>query len=176
LQLAPSSFGLQPYKILNVASPNLREKLKPASWNQSQVTEASQFYVLCARTDIDSKLVDDYINLAAKIRGVTTESLQGHTQVMQGFITGMDIENLIIWAKKQAYIALGFLLDAAAQHGIDACPMEGFDAKAYDEILNLQAKNLTATVACAVGLRASDDAYANLKKVRVAKKDLILNL
>lgn len=176
MQLAPSSFGLQPYKIVNVTAEDLREQLKTASWNQTQVTEASHFYVVCAQTNIDIKFVEDYIKLTTETRNVSTETLETYAQVMKNFVTGMTSENLISWAKNQAYIVLGFLLDAAAQNNIDACPMEGFDAKAYNEILNLKAKNLTAVVACAIGFRASDDTYASLKKVRVAKEHLVLKL
>jgi nitroreductase/dihydropteridine reductase len=83
---------------------------------------------------------------------------------------------LEIWAKNQAYIVLGFLLDAAAQNNIDSCPMEGFDSDKYDEILNLKEKNLKSVVVCPVGFRSNEDLYANLPKVRVSKADFVIEV
>ena len=174
LNLAPSSYGLQPYKVIKVKGSELKTKLREVSWDQSQVTDCSVYYILCARTDVDSKIVSDYIENISKTRGVEKSTLSDYEQMMNGAISHMSEDQKIEWAKKQTYIALGFLLDACAQNGLDSCPMEGYDSKKYDEILGLKDLHLTSSVACAVGKKSDDDKYSELPKVRVDLKDLII--
>jgi nitroreductase len=174
LVLTPSSFGLQPYKFIKVVTPELKVKLQAASWNQPQVASASVLYVLCARKDVNQEMVQKYIEQIVKVRGVAKESLSGYEQMMTGFVQGLNDDQKVEWAKKQVYIALGFLLDAAAQNGLDSCPMEGFDAKAYSEILGLDKTNLIPTLVCPVGMRSKEDTSANYPKVRLSTEDLIL--
>lgn len=175
LNLAPSSYGLQPYKIVKVKGSELKQKLREVSWDQAQVTDCSIYYILCARTDIDTSLVTDYVLNIANTRSVSEESLEGYKQMMNGAIQSMSDEQKIEWSKKQAYIVLGFLLDACAQNNLDACPMEGYDSTKYDEILGLKELGLTSAVACAVGKRSKEDVYADLPKVRLNINDLIIN-
>ena len=66
--------------------------------------------------------------------------------------------------KNQVYIALGVFLNECAHRKIDACPMEGFDPKKFDEILELPKEGLESVVLCAVGYRAVDDQYAQTQK------------
>lgn len=174
LVLTPSSFGLQPYKFVKVKNAELKQKLREVSWDQSQVTDCDEYYVLCARTDINQQMIKDYIQLIATTRNIETTNLEGYEQLMLGMEQSLSNDEKIIWAQRQVYIALGFLLDAAAQNNIDACPMEGFDAKAYDEILGLNDLNLIATVACAIGFRSSEDVYANYAKVRLDTNSLVI--
>ncbi len=164
--LSASSYGLQPYEFVIVSNPAIREKLKAAAWNQSQVTDASHLIVIAARIDLDDKFVNTYIETVASTRGIPVTSLDGYKGMMLGFVTGHNAAEKIIWAQKQAYIALGTLLVSAAVHKIDACPMEGFDPKAYDDILGLNAMHLTATLVVPVGHRHADDKSAHYKKVR----------
>jgi nitroreductase len=174
LRLSPSSFGLQPWKFIVVTDPQIRKLLKEHSWNQSQVADASHLIVLCARTDLDEKLVKSFIEHTAKIRGVSKESLLHYEQMILGTRKSMSDQAALEWAKKQVYIALGFLMEAAALKKIDTCPMEGFDASKYDEILGLKKENLTAAVLCPIGYRSMDDKYASLKKVRFERSQVLL--
>jgi len=170
LRLAPSSYGLQPWKFIVITNPELRKKLREHAWNQPQVTDASHLIVLAARTDLDEKYVKEYVGELARLRNIPVSSLKGYDDMMTGFVKGTSKEELIHWAKKQVYLALGMLLEAAALKRIDACPMEGFDAQKFDEVLEL--KNLTAAVLCTIGYRSPDDPAAKLEKVRF--KDVFL--
>jgi nitroreductase len=80
------------------------------------------------------------------------------------------------WAARQAYIALGNFLDAAALLGVDACPMEGFNPAEFDKILELQSKNLSAVVLATAGYRSSSDSYATNRKVRFDRDELIVRV
>jgi len=175
LVLTPSSFGLQPWKFVIVKDPAVREKLVPVSWGQRQVADASHFVVLAIKRDLSQDDIDTYLDRIAEVRGVSRDSLASYRGMMVGsLIQGMDSDARDHWATRQAYIALGTLLNSAALLGIDACPMEGFERSQYDEILGLKGRGLGAVVACALGYRASTDKYAALKKVRFPREELLL--
>ncbi len=173
LRISPSSFGLQPWKFIVVENKELREKIKIAAWNQSQVTDASHLIVLCAKKDITSKDITHYIEEIAKKRGISAESLKGFEDMMVGFRNNLDKEKTCEWSKKQVYLAEGFLLSACAMKKIDACPMEGFNPMEVNKILELENKELTSVLLCPIGYRANDDSTANYIKVRFDTKEII---
>ena len=174
LRLAPSSFGLQPWKFVVVRDEALRKELKAHSWNQPQITDASELVVLCALKNLDEAYVKDFVRQIAETHGVSPESLKDYEGMMLGFIKNQTAAQLTEWMKRQLYIALGFLMYAASEKRIDSCPMEGFDSKKYDEILKLGEQGLQSVVLCTLGYRAKDDAYASLKKVRLAPKEVLV--
>lgn len=174
LRLAPSSFGLQPWKFVIVKDPQTRQRLKGHAWNQPQVTDASDLFVLCALTGMDEQYIRDFIEQTARQRGIAVEGLKSYEDMMSGFVKSLPPQDLQNWMKRQVYIALGMLLSECAHRKIDACPMEGFDGKKVDEVLGLAAEGLTAVAMCPVGYRASDDLSANAKKVRFDAKDVFI--
>lgn len=176
VQLSPSSIGIQHYKVLVIENPEVRAKLREAGNNQSQITDASQLFVFAATIDYTQQHAKEHIDLVAKTRKVSRESLAGFENMINGATSSRSAEQRLIWSQKQAYIALGVLLTAAADLGIDATPMEGFNAAMFDEILGLPEKGLTATVIAAVGFRAEDDAYSKLAKVRRPKNELFIHI
>lgn len=175
LQLSPSSFGLQPYKFVQVKNPELRAKLREVSWGQPQITDASELFVLCRIDMIDTAYAEKFIEMTAKTQGGDVANYDGLKGMIMGFVEAQTPETFAPWADKQVYLALGNLLTSCAMMGIDASPMEGFDKSKYDEILDLPAKGLHSTVVCAVGMRG-DDKYAGAKKVRYPQEELFLSL
>jgi nitroreductase len=177
LQLTASSLGLQPWRIVVVTNAEIRRKLIDFSWGQKQITDASHLVVFAARTNLGAADIEAYMNRIATVRGVTRQSLAGFESMVTGsVIQGMDASARTQWATRQAYIALGNFLTSAALLGIDACPMEGFQAAQYDEILGLTAKGLTAVVLATAGYRLQSDPSATLKKVRLPKEELFLRI
>ena len=174
LRLTPSSFGLQPWKFIVVRDAALREQLKPASWGQGQVTEASHLIVLAVMKQITPEYVDHFVESIATTRAVTTESLKGYRGMMLKSLTGKTEAETVQWASLQAYIALGSLMTAAALRGIDTCPMEGFERDKYDDILGLAPLGLTTAVVCPVGHRSAQDKYAAMAKVRFPRSELVI--
>jgi nitroreductase/dihydropteridine reductase len=158
---APSSFGLQPYKIFAVTNKELKEKLKPVSYNQSQVTECQTLFIFCARTDVDVR-AEEYLNATG------AESVR---DMLMGFIGYLPDKTA--WAAKQAYIALGFGLAAAAEHKIASCPMEGFSSAEVAKILELPT-NLVPVVYLAVGEATDED--GTYPRFRFSESDLIQTL
>ena len=172
LILTPSSFGLQPWEFVLVENPSIREQLVKFSWNQRQVADASHLLVIAIRTDIDAKWVDRFVSRVEEIRG-DQGAFTGYRDMMAGFVSNLDEDGVKQWAKLQTYIALGQFMTCAALMEIDACPMEGFVADQYDEILGFKDKNLTTAVLCPAGYRSDEDKYAHLPKVRFPKDQMI---
>ena len=172
LILSPSSFGLQPWHFVVVSNSKIKQKLQIVSWNQAQVGDCSHLFVLCARTNLDQNDGDKLIQLTADNAGIPVESLGQYAGMISGFLDSKTAEELTNWSQKQVYIALGFLMSMAASLGLDSCPMEGFDPNAYNEILDLSSQGLTATLVLPIGYRG-DDKYANAKKTRYSKEELV---
>ncbi|MBL8761944.1 MAG: NAD(P)H-dependent oxidoreductase [Phycisphaerae bacterium] len=170
--LAPSSYGLQPWTFVVVTDSAVREKLRAVSWNQPQITDASHLVVFCAKSNLVRADVDRYIDRIARVRGVSRDALAGFRDMMLGTVEAPGADHLH-WNQRQVYIALGFFLSAAAMLGVDACPMEGFDAARYNEILGLSSQGLSATVLAAAGYRSAGDPSASMKKVRFDASDVI---
>ncbi len=166
IQLAASSWGLQLYKILDIRNPEIRQQLRPHSWDQSQITDASHLFVFCSHTSVSDQDTDDYIAKKAKLQGVSVEDLKGYADFMKMKINEKSQDEIIPWTEKQTYIALGNALIACAEMKIDSTPMEGFDAGKYNEILGLTDKGLTASVVLAVGYRHSEDSTQDHPKIR----------
>lgn len=173
LVLTPSSFGLQPWKFLVVENPAVRAKLQADSWNQPQVTDASHFVVLTARTDLVSADVDAWISRLSEVQGTPLEALGQLKGMIAGFAEKMSDEDRHFWNIRQCYIALGQLMASAAVLGIDACPMEGISAAGYDRVLGLEGSGYATVVACALGYRAESDKYATMPKARFDRAKVI---
>ena len=174
LVLTPSSYGLQPYRFVVISVPELRKRLRAASWDQPQVTDASHFVVFARKLAITEADVEKFLGLVVGTRGSARDSLQGYYEMMVGdLLKGPRSEWIGEWAARQTYIALGNLLTSAALLGVDACPIEGLEPARYDEILGLAAKGYGTTNVCALGYRAEDDRYASAKKVRFPSNELI---
>ena len=176
LRLSASSFGLQPWKFVVLQDREKREPLVEHSWGQRQVVDASVLIVLCRPSSFGEEDIDRFIEDTAQTRSVETDSLQGFSDVMKGFVSRMDEAQLAQWMEKQIYLALGNLLTACAVEGVDSCPMEGFSSPEYDKILGLTDLGLTSVVLCPVGYRAEGDKYASLAKVRYAKSEIEVSL
>ncbi|HXF10734.1 MAG TPA: NAD(P)H-dependent oxidoreductase [Desulfuromonadaceae bacterium] len=176
LRLTPSSFGLQPWKFIVVTDPGVRAKLRPASWDQSQITDASHLVVLAAKNNFGETDIDTHLAYLAKAQGSAVSALAPLRGAMAGAIQRMDESTRNAWTRNQTYIALGNLLTSAAVLGIDACPMEGFDRAQYDEILGLAAKGYSSAVVATLGYRAATDKYAGAPKVRFPKEHVFVNV
>jgi nitroreductase len=176
LLLSPSSYGLQPWRFVVVKDAAVRAQLRPHSWNQPQITDASHMVVLAAKKEVTVADIDAYVERIMQVRGVPREALDGYRGMMVGSLSnpaGLSGGSVALWAQSQVYIALGVFLTSCAVLGIDACPMEGIDTKKYDEILDLPAQGYHAIVVATAGYRAADDGLATMKKVRAPREAII---
>ena len=176
VRLAASSYGLQPFKVVLVENPEIREKLKAAAWGQTQITDASNLFVFANDLNAGPESVAAYIKNISETRGLPTEALGGFADMMNGVISNLSQEAKNIWTSKQTYIALGTLLAAAAELKIDATPMEGFNPAQFNEILGFDKLGLNAAVIATVGYRHDEDEAQQYKKVRKSQEELFISI
>ena len=174
--LSATSYGLQPLKMLIVQHDEIKEKLFPLSYYQQQVTTCSHILILCIDTAFGEKDVDAYFDLEKNIRGVSEDVVGKFRQQLKIIYNKKDRKEIDTSAIYQAYIALGTLMTVCADQQIDSCPMEGFDPKKVDEVLDLKTKNLKSVLMLPVGYRAEDDVMRNMKKVRKPLNQVIIEL
>ncbi|WP_299437660.1 NAD(P)H-dependent oxidoreductase [uncultured Aquimarina sp.] len=166
ISLSASSYGLQTYKVLIIEDTEIRKRLQPKSWGQSQIVDASQLIVFCNYTKVEENVIDDYLKLKADIQELNIDDLKGYGDFMKSKILELTDNATKNWTSKQAYIGLANLLVACAELKIDACPMEGFEPEAYDEILGLSEKGLSVAVIATIGYRSEEDLTQHSRKVR----------
>lgn len=163
-RLAPSAIGIEPWKFIVIENPEVRAKIQIAGFGQPKITDAPYLVVIAYRTDIGQTLVKERLERTAKIQKQEISELGGLQQILEGHMSKSEAE-LEKWAKAQAYIPLGMMVETAALLGVDSGPMEGFNPDAVDEILGLKEKHLHATSMIAFGYRG-EDAMALRPKVR----------
>ncbi len=163
----PSSFGLQPYTIIDVRESTIRAALRGAARDQTQVTDAPHLFVFCARTDLKQR-VDEYVAEALAQGVATNDSLTLYAKKVSSITKGYDAERALTWTTKQAYITLGFALAACAELGIDACPIEGISEKLIANILALPETHVPVFL-LAFGYRKEDSPY---KRFRFSENNL----
>jgi len=174
IRLTATSSGLQPYEVIVVTNKEVRERIKPIAWNQQQITDGSHLLVFAAWDNYTADRINMMFDLVNEERGVKNEGWENYRQMLLSMYPKRDAEVNFNHAARQAYIALGTALIAAAEEQVDATPMEGFDPQALDEILGLKARGLRSVVILPLGYRADEgDWLVNLKKIRRASADSI---
>ena len=176
IRLSASSFGLQPYRVLIIENPELRAKLQPAAWGQSQIVDASQLIVFANITNFGETEIDVSIANTTKTRGLPADALKGYGDFMKSKIVILPEDVRNTWASKQTYLALGNLMNAASELKIDVTPMEGFEPAQVNEILGLGKLGLNATLLATIGYRHEEDATQHYAKVRKSNEELFINL
>ena len=176
IRLSTSSYGLQPYKVFIVENPELRAKLVAASYGQVQVADASHLLVFANELNFGEVGINQLAATICKTRELPLEAIQGYVDFMKGSITGLPEETRNIWTAKQTYLALGNLLNAAAELHIDVTPMEGFVPAQVNEILGLDKVGLNACLLAPIGYRHAEDDTKQYKKVRKSNDELFITL
>lgn len=177
IRLSPSSYGLQPYTILVVDKEDLLKKIQPLAYNQPQIVEASHLLVFSAWTDISEGKIDEYFDQTAAERGLPPEALKDYKKMVTSRFVNSTADDVYNWSARQAYIALGTGLIAAANEKVDATPMEGFDPAGIDQLLGLNEKGLRSIALMAIGYRdAEKDFLSTAKKIRRKKEQLFIHL
>ena len=166
-RLAPTSSGLQPFEIFIVSDAAVRAKIQPIAWNQAQITDGSHLLVFAAWDNYTAERINMMFDMTNEQRGFKNEGWENYRQMLLKSNPQRDAEVNFQHAARQAYIGLGAALIAAAFEEVDSTPMEGFDANALDEILDLRARGLRSVAIMPLGYRAAEgDWLVNLKKVR----------
>lgn len=172
--LAATSYGLQPFQIVVVTDQTKKDAIKEAAFGQVQVSENTALLVIAARTDVDEAMIAEYSTRIETVRNLPAGTVDGYKAMMVGHLTSLTPEVRLTWAQRQSYIALGTMMVAAAEQGVDHCPMEGFDPAAVNEILDLTAHHLHTTALLPLGYRSTEDETQHYKKVRKPLTDLVI--
>jgi nitroreductase len=176
LVLAPSSYGLQPWRFVVVTDKDTKARLSSASWGQTQPADCSHYVVFAGRKNYDLKDVERFMQRTAQVRG-SSESMSQYSALIAGSIERARKGGYLdTWMAKQSYIALGQFMTSAAVLGVDTCPMEGIDPAKYDEILGLTQLGYGALVACAAGYRSPEDKYSSAPKVRFEPSEVVIHV
>ncbi|MFM2423725.1 MAG: putative nitroreductase YfkO [Candidatus Parcubacteria bacterium] len=159
-----------------VADESKKQALVEHAYGQTQVAQNGALVVLAARTDVDAAYITEYTNRIEAIRHLPAGTVNGFKDMMVGHLTNISETDRLIWAQKQAYIALGTMMTAASERRIDNAALEGFNADKFDEILGLSAHHLRATALLVLGYRSADDATAAYVKVRKNMADIVVHI
>ena len=176
IRLSSSSYGLQPYKVFIIENPELRAKIQPVAWGQTQIVDASHLLVFANITEIAEPEIDGYLQNISATRNLPIEALTGYADFMKSKILPLSPEIKNVWSAKQTYLAMGNLLNAAAEKQIDVTPMEGFVPEKVNEILGLTDLGLNATLIATIGYRHVEDDTQHYKKVRKSQAELFITL
>ncbi|AOM77851.1 NAD(P)H-dependent oxidoreductase [Pedobacter steynii] len=175
--LAPTSSGLQPFKIIVVTNPELKEKIKDLAYGQSQITDSSHLLIFAAWDNYTEENIRNVFAHGNRERGMPADSHSDYVNNLVANYTARTPEENFNHAAKQAYIGFGVALAEAALLKVDATPMEGFDPAKLDELLGLKEKGLRTTTLLPLGYRdESGDWLVNLKKVRTPLEDFIIEI
>jgi len=173
-RLAPTSSGLQPFEILVVTNQEIKEQIRPVSWNQSMITDCSHLLVFAAWDTYTEDRINKMFDLVNEVRGFKNEGWEAYRQKLLSFYPQQNAEENFNHAAKQAYIAFSAAIIAAAYEGVDSTPIEGFEPSEVDKILGLREKGLRSAVMLPIGYRDTEnDWLVNLKKVRKSTEDLV---
>jgi nitroreductase len=176
IRMSSSSYGLQPYKVIIVENPQLRAQIQPAAWGQSQIVDASHLIIFANETNVGDDAINNLLNTMSVTRETPLEALAGYGDFMKSKISTLEPAVKNVWTSKQTYLALGNLLNAAAELKIDVTPMEGFVPEQVNNILGLDKLNLNASLIATVGYRHEEDTTQHYKKVRKSQEDLFITL
>lgn len=167
INLTASSCGIQPYRLFVIKNMEVRKKLGEGSFN-AQIYDSSHLLVFAAFNEITNEYITDYIEMMEGQRTLEKGTLKPLQDTLIDYFSTQTPEQHKIWSGKQAYIGLGTALIAAAELKVDATPMEGFDPKLFDNILELSQKGLHASVIMSLGYRdAENDYLASASKTRL---------
>ena len=173
--LAPTSSGLQPFRVIVITNQELKEKIAPIAYNQSQVIDSSHLLVFAAQEKYTDEGIDKVFDRMNTERGLPLDTTDAYKTQLKGMLLSKSAEENFQHAAKQSYLAFGAAIVEAAVLKVDATPMEGFDAPALDELLGLDKKGLKSVTLLPLGYRDENgDWLANLKKVRTPKDEFLI--
>ncbi|RII37927.1 NAD(P)H-dependent oxidoreductase [Pseudooceanicola sediminis] len=176
VRMAPTSSGVQPFELFVVRNAELREKLKDAAFGQSQLTDGSHLLVFAAWDNYSEERIDSVLQQVQQERGENEGMVAYYQRLKEMYLPRSQQENFE-HASRQAYIALGFALAAAAELGVDSTPMEGFDPAKFDDLLGLSARGLKSVVILPLGYRdAGNDWLVSMKKVRKPQETFVTEI
>lgn len=170
VHLAPTSSGIQPFEIISISNLELRKKIQPIAFNQSQIVDGSHVLVFASWDKYTDERIDAIFEHMNKERGLPMNETDTYKATLKAQLFAMTEEQQAVHTGKQAYIGFGTAIVAAALENVDATPMEGFNNEELDKLLGLKERGLKSQTLLALGYRADKgDWLQGMKKVRQPK-------
>ncbi len=173
VKLAPTSSGLQPFKLLVITDQKIKEQLVPISMGQQQVADCSHLLVFAAWDNYTAERIDNMYQVICETRGQAPDTYKSYTDRLKASYLNKPAEENFVHTARQAYIAFAYAIAMAAELKIDATPMEGFINEEVDKLLGLNEQGLKSVLLLPLGYHAEDDWLLNLKKARRPISDLV---
>ncbi|HAF33775.1 MULTISPECIES: NAD(P)H-dependent oxidoreductase [Sphingobacterium] len=176
-RMAPSSSGLQQFRVIVITNQELKEKIVPVAWGQQIVADSSHLLVFAGWDRYTDERIDKTFDKMNTLRGLPLDSTDEYKNRLKGQLASFTEEQQAAHAAKQAYIAFGLAIAQAAELGVDATPMEGFSNAELDELLGLDKLGLKSAVMLPLGYRMEEqDWLLKLKKFRLPKEEFLIEL
>lgn len=176
-RLAPTSSGLQPFQIIEIVNPELKEKIVPIAFGQRQVADCSHLLVFAAWDNYTEQRIDNIYHHITTEREQNSEHYKEYTDRLKKTYLQKPISENFEHIARQIYIALGFAMAMAAELKVDSTPMEGFDNNALDRLLNLNEMGLKSVTILPLGYRdVCGDWLIHLKKARHPKNEFLMKI
>lgn len=176
-RLAPTSSGIQPFSVIVVTNPELKQQILPIAFNQAQIVDSSHLLIFAAWDNVTENHIEENFNRTLTERQMPLDAMDDYKNRLKGIFASRTPEENFQHSARQAYIGLGMALTAAAIEKVDSTPMEGFNGPDLDVLLNLKEKGLRSVALLPLGYRDSEaDWLVNLKKVRQSKESFVINL
>lgn len=175
--LAPTSSGLQPFKVIEITNQELKEKMVPIAMDQQQVADCSHLLVFAAWDNYTEERIDKIYHYTTTGREQQPDAYKSYTdRLKKAYLKRPDMENFAHTAR-QAYIAFGLAIAMAAELKVDTTPMEGFDNDALDALLSLRELGLKSVLILPLGYRdEANDWLVKMKKVRHPKNEFLIEI
>lgn len=176
-RLAPTSSGLQQFRVFVISNQELKNKIVPIANGQQIVAEASHLLVFAAWDKYTAERIDNIYDFTTEERGLPKGRFTAYTDRLKNLYLNQSAEQNFVHTARQAYIGFGLAIAAAAELKIDSTPMEGFNSTELDELLNLKEKGLKSVLLLPLGYRDTEnDWLVSMKKVRNPKEEFVTEL
>ena len=173
IRMTPTSSGTQPFELIVVTDPDVRAKISEVAWGQQQINDGSHLLVFAAWDNYTADRIDAVTNQLNDERGEIPMATEYFENLKSNYLP-RPAEVNYAHAARQAYIALGVALVAAAEQEVDSTPMEGFEPEKVDEILGLGKRGLRSVLLLPLGYRdVEGDWLLPMKKVRKSIETMV---
>ncbi|WP_345951574.1 NAD(P)H-dependent oxidoreductase [Mucilaginibacter sp. PAMB04274] len=173
-RLAPTSSGLQQFRVLVVSSQEIKEKLAPSSLNQEAMVDCSHVLVFAAWDRYTAERIDTIYDRITDERGLPRGRFNSYTDKIKNIYLNETPEENFVHTARQSYIGFSMAIAQAAELKIDSTPAEGFDNALVDELLDLKSLGLKSVTLLYLGYRDENDWLAPMKKVRNPVEEFVI--
>ncbi|WP_159479581.1 NAD(P)H-dependent oxidoreductase [Chryseobacterium sp. 18068] len=174
-RLAPTSSGLQPFRIVVVENQDLKNKMVQGALNPEVMRDSSHVLVFAAWDSYSNEKIDTVYDHHTDVRDLPRGRFGSYTDKIKELYNAQTPEQHFAHTARQTYIALGLAMAQAAELKIDSTPAEGFSNEVVDEILGLKELGLKSVSLLYLGYRDQDnDWMASMKKVRIPMEEFII--